>query len=149
MRYLILASLVFATACGGDDDDDDNDTAIDATAGTIDATANAPDAPASTIDADLAFDAAGPDADGCGTIGKACTLDGNDCDDGQRCEFSTGGNFCTKMRDGCGGFAGATCDDPAAPLCHYLPGADTGPCLSAFERDCICERSPGSILDCP
>jgi len=178
MRYLLLASLLFAPACGGDDDDDDDDddvVVIDAATSAIDAAGNAPDAPPSATDATgpdatppdgalpdaapSATDATGPDAtppDGalpdaapmCGTIGKSCTVSGK-CDSGQECMFSLGGDFCVKTRAGCGGFAGATCDDPNAPLCYFLPSADFGPCSSAFERDCICDRSPASIEGCP
>jgi hypothetical protein len=148
-----LASTI---SCGDDDDGGDDDTTtIDATASTIDSAASTTDAPpaatdASGVDALSTIDATPPvDADLCGAIGMTCTDEDVSCPGGLECMSSTGGMFCTKTRPGCGGFAGATCDDPSAPLCHFLSGADFGPCLSAFERDCICDRSPGSITGCP
>ncbi len=152
MRALVVLSLwVVVAGCG------DVKEAADAASDPVDGAASTIDAPA-PIDARVGFDvdnplppdaARGPDAAlTCGTIGKACGVGGADCDPGQRCQFSVGGSFCTKERPGCGGFAGDTCDSEDAPICAFTEGADSGPCVSAFERDCICESSPTSIEGC-
>jgi len=146
-------ALLMVIGCGDGGADDDDDFAIDATA-SIDAPSSSVDAAAlvdaaATPDAEVAPDAAPPDAaNACGKFGKPCG-DPSDCGGGFECVFSVGGSFCAKARPGCGGFAGATCDDPAAPLCHYIVSASAGICVDEFERDCICQESPASIEGCP
>ena len=80
----------------------------------------------------------------CGTIGQPCS-DPSVCDSGQDCYMGGNGNICAPIRDGCGGFAGATCDDPSYPICLYLADTDYGVCVNADEKDCICNTSPGAI----
>jgi hypothetical protein len=170
MRHLFLSSLsclALLVGCAtGDDDDsiqgdddvtqgDDDDT----TAGDDDTTAVDDDDDATPTDDDDATpgddddtpadddDTAGDDddsANACGTVGQACT-DPAQCGSGESCFLGGNGGVCAPYRDGCGGFAGATCDDPAAPICLYLNSADYGVCVSAFEKECICTRSPAAI----
>lgn len=83
-------------------------------------------------------------ANACGTIGQMCS-DPSQCSGGETCYLGGSGGVCSSYRDGCGGFAGATCNDPAAPICLYLASADYGVCVSAVEKDCICTRSPNAI----
>jgi hypothetical protein len=161
-RLVVLAlalALAVVVACG--DLSGHPDAGTRDAAWPIDAAVTAVDAPAAA-DAGTAADArmadasvadatpdarVAADAAGCGFIGKPC-VDASGCG-GLECMFSVGGSFCTTPRPGCGGFVGATCDDPEAPLCHYLPSADFGPCLSVLERDCICALNPSAILGCP
>ena len=77
----------------------------------------------------------------CGTIGQPCTTTPQ-CSSGEACYLGGLGGVCAPDRLGCGGFAGATCDDPAAPICMYLENADYGLCANLFEHDCICATSP-------
>ena len=120
-------------------------------AAALDATAmDAAALDATAMDA-AALDAAAPDAaepPQCGELGKACTS-GNDCSGNHRCVDPPGICVPARVVD-CGGFAQARC--PAQyPVCQYYTGADYGPCLTAFERDCICATRPGraGLVGCP
>ncbi len=77
----------------------------------------------------------------CGTIGTFCT-NPSPCSAGETCYIGGSGGVCVPTRDGCGGFAGATCNDPGYPICMYLDSADFGVCVHAFEKDCICNTNP-------
>jgi len=148
-------------AAPGDAAPGDAATGPDATA-AIDATAaDASTADAALIDATAAdaalFDAALADAalmdapeadagDGCNGIGKACAGPG-DCGPDQICAATVAGSLCVPARPDCGGFAGAMCEDPEAPICVYYTSADFGPCLKAGELACICSQAPGVLAD--
>ena len=168
LLFTLAACLGLVVSCAsGDDDDvtqgdddttpsDDDDTALgddDTTPTDDDDTTPADDddtTPADDDDDTPADDddtTAGDDDDTvnpCGTIGQACT-DPSQCSGGENCFLGGAGGVCAPYRDGCGGFAGATCDDPSAPICLYLNSADYGMCVTAFEKDCICTYSPGRI----
>jgi len=160
----ICLPLVLTPGCQGDDDDatdddvaDDDATADDDTTADDDDDTSLDDDDSSVVsddDSDPGDDdttagddddtTAGDDDDtvpSCGTVGQMCT-DPSPCDSGETCFIGGAGGVCAPNRDGCGGFAGAMCNDPAAPICMYLESADYGLCASAFEKDCICNTSP-------
>jgi len=77
----------------------------------------------------------------CGTIGQLCTVP-SDCGSGQTCYEASGSSgpsgVCSLDRPICGGFVGAPCSDPQAPICMDLIGTDYGICVSSSEFDCVC-----------
>lgn len=135
----LIAILALLAGCPGDEPSDD-----DTTAGDDDTTAADDD---DTIPGDDDDSATGDDDDTaptCGTIGQLCA-NPSQCSAGESCYIGGSGGVCCTERDGCGGFAGATCNDPAAPICLYLESADYGMCVNAFEKECICSTSPWVI----
>jgi hypothetical protein len=110
-------------------------------AAVVDATPPAVDSAPGTVDAAPPIDA----DTACGAVGTTCSTS---CPEGLYCYLSGAGGVCAPMRDGCGGFAGAMCMDPSAPICMYLTGADYGLCVSPAERDCICAGAPATVVDC-
>lgn len=168
-RLLLVLACLSSSGCGDDEPApptaDGAVAGADAPASPADAPAADPDAPvaaadasladaaladAALADAPLASDApsAAPDGDpGCGKVGMPCDGD-PECGAGLRCIVGGGGGVCAPDRTGCGGFAGALCEEPAAPVCLYLTGTDFGMCLSAQEQMCVCAKSPGAVDGC-
>jgi len=121
----------------GDDDAGDDDTGDD-DAGDDDAG-----------DDDAGDDDVGDDDDSastCGTIGQPCSEDAT-CSAGESCYLASPTGVCGVGRTICGGFAGADCLEPEAPICMYLQGTDYGLCASADEQVCLCAGSPGVFVN--
>ncbi len=150
-----LASLL-TLSCGGSDSSGTPDAPptpiIDATP-TADVSGPTPDAPLGAPDATPTSDGAttvdattaGDGGSACNGVGEPCTTT---CPAGLNCYGSGAGGVCAPLRDGCGGFAGATCDDPAFPICMELTSTDYGLCVDARERDCICAGAPSTVDKC-
>jgi hypothetical protein len=151
LRLTLLVALALPLLGCGDDDRGDAPDTTDA--GRWDATvpvdaASPTDADPTTDAGEEEIDAGGEDDDAGPTscddqpIGVACTgscTAGYECQDGRCVPPSS--------RAGCGGFAGADCEDAAFPHCLYFDSSDYGPCLSAAERACACEHP--DLFACP
>ena len=158
MIGLMLGTLLGLGGCPADDDTGDDDTgdddAGDDDAGDDDTTGDDDSGDDDSGDDDSGDDDSGTDDDttgdddtapACGTIGQPCS-DPLQCSLGETCYLGGLGGVCAPARLGCGGFAGATCDDPAAPICMYLENTDYGLCANVFEHDCICATSPQVMM---
>lgn len=146
--FLLVSSLTVLPACStpasptdaGSDASVLDAPVLDAPS-TDDAGTDAPALDAGT-DAPVVADTGVPDA---GTdaprssscppgLGEFCEDDGM-CPSPYECDV---GRCRPQGRPLCGGFAGATCDEPPYTACLYNEHADFGSCLTPAEVTCIC-----------